>query len=367
MGKILTHLNTIPVRTWSWLGVNESHLEEEFPEIRPYSLSPTTEVHQNSLTVASLNQNILKANPVDHTAALGINPTLTDLCVNQYNTGYLIEAGGRDPETPVVLNFLVDRDNPVAVAHNLILAHENSSITVVMIYRSGYDARMAHNGLTRLVAKKGATINLVMVQVMSDDALNFNAITAEAETNATVNTILVELGSRRTLSNCRVRLKGKNSNAAISAIYLGDRRRTIDLNYLITHQGQASRSEIEARGALMDESQKIFRGTLDFQKGASGAVGKEEEYAILLSPKVRNRSVPLLLCAEDDVEGQHAASTGKIDENKLFYLMSRGLSELEAKKLMVEATFNPVIQKLPLPELRLEIDEFIQRRLIHVS
>lgn len=111
--------------------------------------------------------------------------------------------------------------------------------------------------------------------------------------------------------------------------------------------------------------QKIFKGTLDFKKGASRSKGIEEEYAILLDKTVKADAIPLLLCEEDDVEGQHAASAGQIDSDKLFYLMSRGLDEKEAKKLIVEASFTPIIDKIPMEYLKEEITKEIHRRIVN--
>ena len=84
-------------------------------------------------------------------------------------------------------------------------------------------------------------------------------------------------------------------------------------------------SDIHTLGALSDTSKKSFRGTLDFLRGAVASEGAEEDTCLLLDPTVKSISLPLLLCKEDNVVGNHAASAGQIDQNKLFYLMSRGL------------------------------------------
>lgn len=120
---------------------------------------------------------------------------------------------------------------------------------------------------------------------------------------------------------------------------------------------------MQVRGALLGKSEKIFRGTLDFLEGSKGSVGREDEEVVLLSPNVRNRSVPIMLSHEDDVDGHHAVSVGKMDEDKLFYLMSRGLDLAEAQRLVVEASFNPVLDRIPDAELKAEIDTYLQRRL----
>ena len=120
---------------------------------------------------------------------------------------------------------------------------------------------------------------------------------------------------------------------------------------------------MNVRGALSGKCDKIFRGTLDFQRGSKGSVGRELEEVVILSEGTRNRSVPLMLSGEDDVDGHHAVSVGRLDEEKIFYLMSRGLDKAEAERLIVEAAFNPVVEKIADENLRDEIAAEIQRRL----
>ena len=108
----------------------------------------------------------------------------------------------------------------------------------------------------------------------------------------------------------------------------------------------------------------VFRGTLDFVQGARGSVGKEDEEVTILSPHARNRSVPLMLSHEGDVDGHHAVSIGRMDEDKLFYLMSRGLDERAAQQLIVEASFEPVLARIESDELRTEIGSYLERRLL---
>ena len=93
------------------------------------------------------------------------------------------------------------------------------------------------------------------------------------------------------------------------------------------------------------------------------ALGHESEDVLMFSPTARNRTAPLILCGEEEVEGQHAASVGRLDEGKLYYLRSRGLSESQARRLMVDARFAPAIEKIPLEELRTEVRETVARRL----
>lgn len=367
MSEILKGLNNIPVRTWRWLGVNETNLKDKMPEIGEYYLKPLSKYEGEGYKVIDINKNNSSIRFFDNKKELGVSETLTEIVTKNFNTGYLIEVEeNKRIAEPLFFDYKMDSSNSILVDNNLIVAGENSEITVVMKYSSTKGVEAFHRGLTKLYAKKGAKINLVKVQLMEDDGIHLDAIAAATEENGEINCVLVELGARNTITSCKNDLISENSKGNIYSIYLGDKDRTIDINYVINHYGKKSESNIKTNGALMDNSSKIFRGTIDFKRGAKEAKGAEEEYTVLLSNNIRNRSVPLLLCGEDDVQGQHAASTGKIDENKLFYLMSRGFSELEAKKLIIESSFNPITEKVPIEELREEISEYIRRRMINV-
>ena len=116
-------------------------------------------------------------------------------------------------------------------------------------------------------------------------------------------------------------------------------------------------------GVLTGNADKILRGTIDFRRGAKRGVGHESEDVLLFSPHARNRTAPLILCGEEEVEGQHAASIGRLDEAKLYYLRSRGLNDAQARRLMVDARFAPAIEKIPLEALREEVRAEAARRL----
>ena len=180
---------------------------------------------------------------------------------------------------------------------------------------------------------------------------------------ARVEFISADLGRGDFSADVEIDLRGDDSVADFEAVYFGDGKRKLDFNYVIRQRGKRTQATMNVRGALTERSNKIFRGTLDFQKGAKGSTGSELEEVIILSSGTRNRSIPLMLAAEDEVDGHHAVSVGRLDEEKIFYLMSRGLDKSEAERLIVEAAFNPVIEKISDEALRGELLESLQRRL----
>ena len=209
----------------------------------------------------------------------------------------------------------------------------------------------------------GGELHLVNVQLVSADEPCTGRVKVYLGKGATFRYTGVEAGASHVAAELTVDMVGDDSVSDIWGLYFGDGSRKVDMNYVIRQGGKRTDANMQVRGALLGSSEKIFRGTLDFLEGAKGSVGREDEEVVLLSPTVRNRSVPIMLSHEDDVDGHHAVSIGKMDEDKLFYLMSRGLDLADAQRLVVEAAFNPVLDRIPDEALKTEIDEHLQRRL----
>ena len=90
-------------------------------------------------------------------------------------------------------------------------------------------------------------------------------------------------------------------------------------------------------GALRDGAKKIFRGTIDFKTGASDSVGNEQETVLMLGEDVENKTVPVILCSEENVVGNHGATIGELDEDTMFYFASRGIDKEHAENIMARA------------------------------
>ena len=149
----------------------------------------------------------------------------------------------------------------------------------------------------------------------------------------------------------------------LNTIYLGKETQTFDLNYIAELRGKKSNIDIEVQGALKDNAKKHFKGTIDFKKGCKKATGNENENCMLLSKTARSIALPMLLCSEEEVEGNHSSSAGKVGDKELFYIMSRGFNKKEAMKLMVRAKFNKILETIKNAELKEEISKEIDARL----
>ena len=242
-----------------------------------------------------------------------------------------------------------------AVQSLSVPAGESRELTVV--YRQEGEGRLD------VKVAEGGRLRLTVVQLLPADRMYAGQVEIELAQGAQLEAVAVEAGAAKAVSKMQVFLKGDESRADVHVLYFGHEARKLDMNYVLVQEGRQTEANLNVYGALMGQADKIFRGTLDFRRGSKGSKGYEKEQVIVLSGKVRNRSVPLMLSGEDAVEGHHAVSIGKMDENKLFYLMSRGLDMAEARRLVVEAAFNPVLDRIDDEELYRELDDYIKERL----
>lgn len=316
------------------------------------------------LDILSTTEDINEYNKyIDIDNEFGVDEKFVSLTEAFYNSGVIIKANKKEKiKEAIKLDYEMDKTNPILLDQNLIIAEKDSEVTVVIDYNS--KSKSFHSGVTKVYAKEGALVNVIKVQRMDEDSNNFDSNIAFVEGYGKVNWISVELGCNITASSFITNLKQDNSNADLNSIYFGDNDMGLDLEYTMNHYGRRSLSNIQTKGALKDKSKKVFRGNLDFKKGSSRSKGEEEEFVLLLDKTVKSDAIPALLCSEDDVEGEHAASAGQINDLKLFYLMSRGMTETQAKKMIIEASFRPIIDKIPFKDLRESIEKDIHRRLI---
>ena len=256
--------------------------------------------------------------------------------------------------------------NDLPVPAGLADTRDEIRLSVAAGERSKHIAELRENGTQEIYVDvaEGAELALTYIQFAPTDVPVASRIHANVARGGLFSCTLIEVGAVHTASELRVTLAGDEARADVWGLYFGDEERKIDLNYIIRQEGLHTDANMQVRGALLDRSVKTFRGTLDFIQGARGSVGKEDEEVMILSPHARNRSVPLMLSHEGDVDGHHAVSIGRMDEDKLFYLMSRGLDERAAQQLIVEASFEPVLARIESDELRTEIGSYLERRLL---
>ena len=237
---------------------------------------------------------------------------------------------GEAPE-PFRLDFSEAGDSEVSFT-----AEENSSITVYELHRS--------NSAVKLSFDIGKNASVKLVQLLNPTEKHRHETFANCSKGGKFQIMTIMTGDGDIYSDNRTELEGDSSSINAEVAYLGKNSQTIDYNIAVNHWGKDTHSEINAAGALMDSAKKVFRGTIDFKTGSSDSKGSENETVIMLGDDVVNKTVPLILCSEENVEGSHGATIGELDEDTLFYFESRGIGREEAERIMAYAALKRLIR-----------------------
>ena len=261
----------------------------------------------------------------------------------------------------VKITYIFDEDSQVLLNQIDIVASKN--INVVIEYKSETEKECFHAGIIRTFASDGANINVTVVNLLNDVSTNIESYENDIEADSKVYHKLIDIGAKASISNYFSNAIGNRADNDLKTIYLGQGSQVKDLNYIVHLRGEKTNVDIDVQGALKDSSKKNFKGTIDFKKGCKKAKGNENEYCMLLSDKAKSIALPMLLCTEADVEGNHSTASGKVDESAVFYIMSRGLSYKEAVRLLVKANFNKIIEEIQDEEVKTEILQEIDKRL----
>ena len=352
-------LNETPVRTARNFRINNMKLENiEVPEVIP--------TFENVIIIGDTSKINIEQNADNTNTDLvyGLSEELTNQVKHGANQKIKLNINSNQNEkSEAEIDFKFDDENTVLIDNIEITANENTKSTVIIKYTSNQENESYHNGIIKSKAEKNAELNIILVNLMNTKSNNFLAIENEFEENAKINYTIVDFGGKHSITNYYSNLLGDNCDNQLNTIYLGKENQVFDLNYIGELRGKKSNIDIEVQGALKDTSKKHFKGTIDFKKGCKKATGNENEACMLLSDTAKSIALPMLLCSEEEVEGNHSSSAGKIGEKELFYIMSRGFELKEAMKLMVRARFNQILEKIEKKELREEILQEIDKRL----
>ena len=323
--------NILDYKTYSYLNVNE--VEVEGSEIKGDEQASAAEVFKNY--DYGISKEMVEHHDMNSTIAKRYNITCTkDLGVNRLDG---------DEDEIVTLDFDVA---------------ENAHFT-------GYFASKKTGGyrsaLVRIHVKKKAVARLYFVNMDASEVANYLSLGAIVEEGAKLDCYIFHMGDGDETSNVKCYLRGENALGNIQSIYLGKGGQSYDLVYDMIHEGIDTTSNLVVDGALMDNAYKVFKSRIDFLEGSKHSRGNEEEFAILLDSTARSISVPALLSHEDDVEGNHAASAGKLDQDMLYYFLTRGFDAETAERMIIDAKFAPVIDAVIYEDERKAIYEELER------
>ena len=236
------------------------------------------------------------------------------------------------------------RAEPVRIERNTEESAEYN-LTVNAVERLDVYIYSTAGGFCDIKADIMAGGELTLIQVFEKSASNISRVKANIGDSGAFKSVVLVIDAQDTVCEVDTKLSGRGARFECDTGFVLDRDSRADINVIATHTGKKTVSEITARGVLSGRAEKIFKGTIDFKKGAKGSKGTESEETLLLNDEVRNRTVPLILCAEEQVEGSHGASIGRLDGKSVFYMRSRGIPEEKIYRLLANAKIEQILRK----------------------
>ena len=228
-------------------------------------------------------------------------------------------------------------DAAAAIAAIDVVAAPGADFTCDIVVDSPQEGNGLAATTLRVFAGAGAHVKVRRVQTLDDSWTDLDDMGLFLDADAHVEISQSVLGAKRSVNAVAGDLRGDASRAEVAVRYLGRGASEHDFNYNLRHHGKKTECRIMANGVLAGKSRKTLRGTIDLVKGAKGAKGAENESVLLVDEGVRNTTVPVILCNEDDVAGNHGATIGHIRADQMFYMASRGLAPDAAEQMFAGA------------------------------
>lgn len=252
-------------------------------------------------------------------------------------------------EQPLHAYFRINASNMGQFERTLIIADEGADVHYIEGCTAPvYSSDSLHAAVVELIALKGAHIRYTTIQNWSKDVYNLVTKRAFAYEDARVEWIDGNMGSKVTMKYPAVHLKGRGARAEVLSIALAGAGQHIDAGSKILHLAPDTSSRIISKSISKDGGRATYRGQLLVAKGAKRVKSSVKCDALILDEKSRSDTYPYNIVNEDDTVLTHEATVGKIGEDQLFYLMSRGLTEEEALNAVVMGFLEPFTKSLPL-------------------
>ena len=209
------------------------------------------------------------------------------------------------------------------------------------------DALPTSAALTRIVVEAGAKLHLIEMLGVNEGQQHLESVGLEIHQNAAVDVKQYALGGSTIGLGLTANLVGARARLDLNNRYHATHEETLDINHLVRMRGTSTRAQLTESGVLNEAAKKTLRATIDLVRGAKDAQGNEIETVMILGDDVVNKTMPVILCDEDDVAGNHGATIGSVSPEQLDYLAARGLSHQAAEQMFIRALFEDAIINAP--------------------
>lgn len=255
--------------------------------------------------------------------------------------------------------------NLAHISHLLVLIEDGASATYVHESASPVESTDAmHAGIVEIKVGQDANFKFVELQSWGKNVWNFSHERARVERGGNLDWIFGAVGSKLTKNFTELDLAGEGSVGRMSGFYFTEDGQHLDHDTQQNHLAPHTTSDLLFKGALKGKSRSVWQGMIYVAPGAQKTDGYQANRNLVLDEQARADSIPGLEILADDVRCTHGATVGKLEQEPLFYLKSRGIPQKDAERVVVEGFFDPIMQRIPFEGVR---DRFQQAILLKMG
>ncbi|MFK4966931.1 Fe-S cluster assembly protein SufD [Lactococcus garvieae] len=269
-------------------------------------------------------------------------------------------------DVPVEAKFYQDSESDLPFnKHILIIAGRNSKLDYLERLESIGDGNVKVTGnlSIEVIALEGAQVKFAAIDRLGEHVTAYISRRGHLANNATIDWSIGTMNDGNVICDFDSDLKGDGSHSQIKVVGLSMGKQIQGIDTRVTNFGRNSVGHILQHGVILDRGTLTFNGIGQIMRGAKGADAQQESRVLMLSDRARSDANPILLIEENDVTAGHAASIGQVDPEDMYYLMSRGLDETTAKRLVIRGFLGAVVTEIPIKAVRDEFISIIERKL----
>ena len=267
---------------------------------------------------------------------------------------------GVEVPLPLQAYFRINGENTGQFERTLIVVDEGAQVHYIEGCTAPiYATDSLHVAVVEVIAKKGSKVRYTTIQNWSNDVYNLVTKRAHAYEDSTVEWIDANTGSRKTVKYPSIYLRGRGATADIISVAVAGAGQHQDTGAKAIHLAPDTRSRIVSKSVSKDGGRATYRGQVKVSPGATNAVASVRCDALMLDDHSRSDTYPYIDIQEDDTSLTHEASVGKVSQDQVFYLMSRGLTENEAQNLIVQGFLEVFTKELPM-EYAIEFNRLVK-------
>ncbi len=292
---------------------------------------------------------------------------LTALSTALFSTGTVVYVPERvDAEDITVRTEMNSRS---LFNYTLVVTERSSSVTVLERQSTGTEVSDAddegryYSGVVEVVAGENSTVQYGSLQDLSEETYNYQVKRGHVPRDATLSFVDGNLGSRLTKASVETELDGEGAEGRIVGAFFGQHDQHFDIAARVWHNAEHTTADLVTRGVLDDHARSVYEGVQNVGTEAWDTSSYQRENTLMLSEESEADASPKLIINNHDTEASHSATVGQIDQEQLFYMLARGVERRQARNMLVEGFFVPVLEEIELAELRDDLQDGVAARL----